>query len=342
MSYPIEVKLAPKNSYFTPVESNNYYQTKYSRSKVAIHWWGGGEGANQHDNIVNYFLKQGAAGVKSVNFVCSDDKITMMVDPKNVAWATQKGNPESVSIEFQPTLSDEGYKRGGFLIATLEKQFGKMELLPHKYWYATACPGTIDIARLRREANAASGGSVPATPKPAPIPTPVPSPAKQTVHLPASVATWAAYKVGSAYRKGTSDQVGTLLPAKFGGLTYAVVQNLGNVVVIDTQSFGRVAIWVAGTEAQVQTGAVQAAPTPAPKTGGSTVTFPASVSSWRVYRVGSAYRPNTSDQVGTILPAMFGGLTYPIVQNQGNVVVIDTQSYGRVAAWVKNTEAIIR
>jgi hypothetical protein len=35
-------------------------------------------------------------------------------------------------------------------------------------------------------------------------------------------------------------------------------------------------------------------------------------------------------------------LTYPIVQNLGNVVVIDTQNFGRVAAWVKDTEAIIK
>jgi hypothetical protein len=73
-----------------------------------------------------------------------------------------------------------------------------------------------------------------------------------------------------------------------------------------------------------------------------TVTFPASVPSWRVYKVGSGYRPNTSDQVGLILPAKYGGLTYPIVENRGNVVVLDTQAFGRVAAWIAGTEAIIR
>jgi hypothetical protein len=42
--------------------------------------------------------------------------------------------------------------------------------------------------------------------------------------------------------------------------------------------------------------------------------------------------------VGLILPAKYGGLTYPIVENRGNVVVIDTQSFGRVAAWIQGTE----
>jgi hypothetical protein len=340
-AYDIEIKLAPKQSWFTPTESNNYYAARYAREGGTIHWWSGnGEGADQHDNIVNYFLKQGAAGVKSVNYVVSDTKITMMVDPDNVAWCSQGGNPTTISIEHQPTLSAEGYKRSGWLIASLEKKYGhKLNLYPHSKWFATSCPGTIDLARIRREADAASAASLPSAPAPAPTPTPTPAASNQTVYLPASAATWRVYRVGSSYRPNTSDQVGLLLPAKYGGLTYSIVQNLGNVVVIDTQAFGRVAIWVQGTEARVTSAAVSAQPASA-RTG--TVTFPASVLSWRVYKVGSGYRPNSSDQVGVILPANYGGLTYPIVQNLGNVVVIDTQSYGRVAAWVAGTEAIIK
>lgn len=341
MSFPIEIKQASKNSWFTPDEARAYYG-RYSRSEVAVHWWGGNEQESQHDNIVNYFLKQGATGVKSTNYVVSDAKITQMVAPENVAWATQSGNAVSVSIEFEPGLSDQGYKHGGWLIATLEKKFGKMALKPHKAYYATACPGTIDLNRLRQEADKASGGSIPATPAPAPAPAPIqgPSAGKQTVRLPSNVQSWAAYKVGSAYRKGTSDQVGTLLPSKFGGLTYDVLENRGNVVVINTQSFGKVAIWVQNTEAVITSGAVTATPVPVKSSG--TVTFPSTVQSWAVYKVGSGYRKGTGDQVGTILPSRFGGLTYPIVENRGNVVVIDTQSFGRVAAWIANTEAIIR
>jgi hypothetical protein len=336
MAYDIEIKLAPKQSWFTSAESNAYYKTRYSREGVACHWWGGNEGADQHDNIVNYFLKQGALGVKSVNYVVSDKKITMMVDPDDVAWCSQGGNPTTISIEHQPTLSDEGYKRSGWLIASLEKRYGhRLSIYPHSKWFATACPGSIDLARLRREADAASGAALPSAPATPVVPTPVPAASKQTVHLPASVATWRAYKVGSAYRPNTSDQVGLLLPSKYGGLTYDIVQNLGNVVVIDTNAFGRIAIWVAGTEARISSSAVNAQPA-SPTTG--TVTFPASVPSWRVYKVGSGYRANTSDQVGLILPAKYGGLTYPIVENRGNVVVIDTQSFGRVAAWIQGTE----
>lgn len=173
----------------------------------------------------------------------------------------------------------------------------------------------------------------PSAPSPAPQPVPVQTGVGRTVHLPASAQTWAAYRVGSQYRKHTTDQVGTLMPAYFGGLTYPILEERGPVVVIQTQSFGRVAIWVQGTEA------VFSGSSAVPKK--NTVHFPRTAPSWAVYRPGSGYRKGTSDQVGSILPALFGGLTYPIVEHRGNVVIIDTQSYGRVAAWVQGTEAVI-
>lgn len=340
MSYEIEQKPAPKQSWFTPEESNNYYKTRYSREGITIHWWGGNEQESAHDAIVAYFLRQGELRVKSTNFVVSDAKVTQMVDPDMVAWCSQGGNPTTVSIEFEPNLSDEGYKRGAWLIATLEKKYGrKLNLYPHSKWVATSCPGSIDIARLRREADAITGGTLPAPTPVQPAPTPPPSAGAQTVRLPSNVATWAAYRVGSAYRKGTTDQVGTLLPSKFGGLTYRVVENRGNVVVIDTEAFGRVAIWVQGTEAVISSGSTSAAPVPPSSTG--TVTFPAHVDSWAVYKVDSSYVKGSVDQVGTIRPAMFGGLTYRIIERRPNVVVIDTQNFGRVAAWVSGTDAAI-
>lgn len=341
MAYDIEVKPASHNAWFTPAESNNYYKARYSREGVTIHWWGGGEQEDKHDSIVNYILRQADAGVKSANYVLSDAKITMLVDPDNVAWCSNSGNPTTISIECEPGLSDEGYKKLAWLISSLQTKYGhSLNIYRHSDWVATSCPGTIDIARIKREKDTVSG--IPLPPVQAPIPTPTPTPVtSQTVYLPSSVATWAAYKVGSQYRKGTSDQVGTLLPSKYGGLTYKVVENRNNVVVIDTESFGRVAIWVQGTEAIVRGTNQYVAPAPAPAKV-QTVTFPKTVATWAVYKPDSQYRKGTSDQVGSLLPATFGGLTYNIVKNLGNVVVIDTQNFGRVAAWVKDTEAIIK
>jgi hypothetical protein len=179
-SYNLEIKVAPKAVWFTPTEAKAYYG-RYSREGITIHWWGDGSGASNHDNIVNYFLRRTDG---SVNYVLSDNKITMMVSPDNVAWTSQSGNATTVSIEHQPTLGAEGYKKSGWLVNQLEQRYGRrLTLYPHKHWYATACPGSIDINRIRAEADKWAAGVynpkppvvVPPAPKPTPAPTPVPT-----------------------------------------------------------------------------------------------------------------------------------------------------------------------
>lgn len=157
--YPIEQRIASKNGWHTPQEAQAYYG-RYSREGITIHWWGDGSGASNHDNIVNYFLNQAAAGNKSVNYVVSDNKITLVVSPDNVAWCSHSGNPTTISIEHQPTLGAEGYKRSGWLVWRLEQRYGRrLNLYPHSKWFATQCPGSIDINRIRAEADKwASGG----------------------------------------------------------------------------------------------------------------------------------------------------------------------------------------
>lgn len=339
MQYDIEVKLAPRKAYFDSAQSNSYYATKYARNGITWHWWGGGEQEDKHDSIVNYFLAQGEAQIKSVNYVVSDAKITMMVDPDYVAWCSGPGNPTTISVECEPGLSDEGYKRAAWLAKTLENRYGKtLKFYRHKDWMVTACPGTIDVERIRREADGAIPGEIKPVPTPAPVVPSVPNQGAQTVYLPSYVETWAAYRPYSGYRKGTSDQVGTLLPSKFGGLTYNIVALDGAAAIIDTQAYGRVGIWVKDTEAIIRGTQTYTAPV---ATQG-TVYLPATVETWAVYKVGSQLRKGTSDQVGTILPSKFGGLTYAIIERKANSVVINTQSYGVVEIWVKDTEAVIR
>lgn len=148
--YNIESKPAAKAVWFTPSEARSYYG-KYARDGITIHWWGDNTGANNHDNIVNYFLRRTDG---SVNYVLSDNKITMMVDPDNVAWTSQSGNATTISIEHQPTLSAEGYKKSGWLVWQLEQRYGKtLKLYPHNYWWSTQCPGTLSLDRIRQEAD---------------------------------------------------------------------------------------------------------------------------------------------------------------------------------------------
>lgn len=163
MSYNIEVKMCAKAGYFTPAEARNYYG-RYARDGITVHWWGDGTGEGNHNNIVNYIYNQSVLGNKSVNYVLSDAKITLMVNPDDVAWTSQSGNATTISVETEPQLSDEGYKKWGWLVWQLEQRYGKrLALYPHKYWYSTACPGTISLDRIRQEADKwASGGYNPA------------------------------------------------------------------------------------------------------------------------------------------------------------------------------------
>lgn len=178
MSYNIEVKLASKNGYFNPTEARSYYG-RYDRSGFTVHWWNTREATpkGSHDNIVNYILGKASAGSGSVNYVLSDNKISMLVHPDNVAWASQSGNATTISCEFDPWLGDEGYKKGGWLINELEGRYGRtLQLYPHNYWFGTQCPGIISLDRLRQEANKwKSGAYNPAPPTPTPPPTPAPT-----------------------------------------------------------------------------------------------------------------------------------------------------------------------
>ena len=187
-SYPVEIKIASKNGWFTPAEAQNYYG-RYSRVGITVHWWGDGTGASNHDNIVNYMNNQASLGNKSVNYVLSDNKITLCVNPDNVAWASQGGNPTTISVETQPTLGAEGYKKWGWLVDQLEQRYGRtLPLYKHSQWYGTACPGTIDLNRIRAEADKWKRGEyepqppVVTPPPPAPVPTP-PTPPKVTLQV---------------------------------------------------------------------------------------------------------------------------------------------------------------
>lgn len=175
MSYPIEIKLANKRGWHTPAEAKAYYG-RYSRVGVTVHWWNSKDKVKdtlaQHNTIVNYMLNRAVAGNGSVNYVLSNHKITMLVNPDNVAWASQSGNPTTVSVEFSPHLNAKGYKMAGWLIYQLEQRYKKgLKLYKHSHWIATQCPGTLDLNKMRSEANKWKlGGAYNPKPVPAPIP----------------------------------------------------------------------------------------------------------------------------------------------------------------------------
>lgn len=172
MSYPILTKLCSKNGYFTPTEARNYYG-RYDRHGITWHWWGlpSTNPDSAHDNIVNYIYNKSVEGTGSVNYVLSNTKMTLMVGPDNVAWTSQSGNPVSVSVELSPNLNAEGYKKAGWLAKEIASRYGgDRKYYPHNYWWATQCPGTISLDRIRQEEDKWQRGEYNA-PTPPPTPT---------------------------------------------------------------------------------------------------------------------------------------------------------------------------
>jgi hypothetical protein len=179
--YSIEQRLASKNGWFTPAEARNYYG-RYDRHGITWHWWGlpSLNPDSAHNNIVNYILGKASRGEGSVNYVLSNTKVTLMVGPDNVAWASQGGNATTVSVELSPNLNAEGYKKAGWLAKEIAARYGgDRKYYPHNHWFATQCPGTISLDRIRQEEDKWQRGDY--NPQPTPSPTPTPQPPAEAI-----------------------------------------------------------------------------------------------------------------------------------------------------------------
>lgn len=196
MAYNIEIRLASKSGWHTPAEAERYYWDKlkiahYSRDGITWHWWNTPSAVkdSDHDNICNYILGKASRGTGSVNYVLSNNKITLLVNPDNVAWASQAGNPTTVSVELSPHLNAEGYKKAGWLFNELEGRYGRtLKHYKHSEWFGTQCPGTISITKIKAEAKKWKDGAY--NPKPVP---PKPKPEAPLID------EWSLWKDGGTY-----------------------------------------------------------------------------------------------------------------------------------------------
>ncbi|WP_115790047.1 hypothetical protein [Arthrobacter silvisoli] len=167
-------------------------------------------------------------------------------------WTTEGGDPYIWETYDRVTT---GYRRGDFLVwsgkegAYPNGGFGHIAALLKLYGDGTGDflsqnPGATSVRRLSLSgvmgALRYKGIAVKPTSTPAPRP---PAKPKTSLLLPAAAASWNVYPVGKAPVRG--NQVGTLAPARFGGLRYTIKGwPQKNVALIDTRDFGRVKIYV--------------------------------------------------------------------------------------------------
>lgn len=152
--------------------------------------------------------------------------------------------------------------------------------------------------------------------------------------------SWAVYNVNGPYTKDY--KIGDVLPAQFGGLSYMILDEKGgDVYVIQTESFGKCAIWAPNdpdsnisferTYLNGDTNGSGGGTLP-PDGTGTYLNLHGHMQSWAVYNVSGPY--TTGYQIGFLAPAQFGGLSYRILEEKGgDVYIIQTELFGRCAIW---------
>lgn len=187
---------------------------------IDIHHWG--DPGQKHEDVVDFFVN--GPGLTSAHFVVSAGKITCLVSPSDVAWhaGVWEENLRSIGIECRPEASPEDYQEVANLVSWLRSQHGNLPLHPHREFYATACPGIWDLARLDTLARATGGAVSPmggvVKPSPAPKPKPAVPPSKARTY-PESDIHWVV---------GRGDTLGKIA-AYYNGPTVAQIAAYNNI-----------------------------------------------------------------------------------------------------------------
>ena len=113
---------------------------------IVIHHWG--LPGQTHDGVVDFFVN--GPGTTSAHFVVSAGRIHCLVSPLDAAWHCPGKNATHIGIECRPEATDSDYATVAELVAWLRSEYGNLPLSKHRDWYATACPGVWDLARIDR------------------------------------------------------------------------------------------------------------------------------------------------------------------------------------------------
>lgn len=136
-----------------------YYGKPYNPVESHLHWWGEPGKAGTHDGNVSYIRNTKDL---SVNFVVSENRVTLMVPLNKLALTTGQRNPFAWKSENDPTLTEQQYKTMGYLHYIVEKLNPVLKNEPlrlHKEFYATSC-SAIDKAKVRAYADAFATGKL--------------------------------------------------------------------------------------------------------------------------------------------------------------------------------------
>lgn len=151
---------SPSPNFTAAANSVANYGVGRSYRHIVIHWWG--EPANKPTltGTVNW-LRNPSTQV-SAHYVVSGDTVHQLVQEENIAWHARQANPYTIGIEVDPNVPGNTYKTVAQLVKEISLRRGiainSDTIAPHKRFVITACPGTLDLARIIREANGTNTG----------------------------------------------------------------------------------------------------------------------------------------------------------------------------------------
>lgn len=118
---------------------------------ILIHWWDDPAKNPTLDGVIAHFLNP--AVQVSAHYVVSGDTVVQMCEERDRAWHAIKANNFAIGIEVDPKTPGNTYRTLGELVRAIRLRHGNIPLEPHNKYASTQCPGTIDLARIDKEAN---------------------------------------------------------------------------------------------------------------------------------------------------------------------------------------------
>lgn len=149
----MDIQSNPSPNYTAASQSMAQYGVPRTFQHIVLHWWGDPAKKPTLQGTVNW-LKNPASQV-SANYVVSGKTIVKLVSEADIAWHARQANPKSIGIEIDPNTPPGTYETVQWLCADIARRRGlkanSTVITGHKTFVNTACPGTIDIARIIRE-----------------------------------------------------------------------------------------------------------------------------------------------------------------------------------------------
>lgn len=302
-------------------------------------------------NERNYMARADNQNEVSFHIAVDDNQAIQCIPLNRNAWhagdgGSGQGNRNYIAVEICYSRSGgerfiKAEQRAAKEVAALLKQYGWGidKVKKHQDFSNKYCPHrTLDMGwqrflnMVQAEMNGSSSINIP----------PVQSESKQQPEngtgkyllLKGHMTKWNVYPTGVAPVIG--NQCGTLNPSLFGGIEYEILGNpQTDVYTIQTRDFGKVNIYVPkdGDSEFYSKGTPNIQQEQPQQSNKQYLNLNPQVNSWRVYPTNVA--PIIGNEVGSLAPSRYGGLSYEIIGNpQTNVYTIKTETFGTVNIYV--------